>query len=120
MRFKKALLEGICEACRNVHPSEFLAMLGVKEDLEFVEELVVVPAEFGKSFSAYRLDLQPLDSKIVGTVHSHPSANALPSRADLRVFSRGKVNLIVGFPYVLNSIRAFDSSGKEFALEIVE
>lgn len=120
MRFKRALLEGICQACKNVHPSEFLAMLGVKSNPELVEELVVVPAEFGKSFSAYRLDLQPFDSRIVGSVHSHPSSNNFPSKADLRVFSRGRINIIVGFPYSLNSIRAFDSSGKELKLEIVD
>ena len=119
MKFSKGLLEALCDASNSTYPDEFIALLSVKERPEFVEEFVVVPAVFGKNFSSFRLDSVPLDSKIVGTVHSHPSRNNRPSGADLRVFARGRVNLIIGFPYALESIRLFDNSGKELKLEIV-
>jgi len=120
MKFKKGLLEALCEASKSVYPDEFLAMLSVKKDQGIVEEFVVVPAIFGKSFSSFRPDLLPFDSKIVGTIHSHPSRNNSPSQADLGVFSMGRVNLIIGFPYFLSSVRAFDNFGKELKLEIME
>lgn len=120
MKFKKGLLEALCEAAKSVYPDEFLAMLSVKKDPALVEEFVVVPAIFGKNFSSFRPDLLPFDFKIVGTIHSHPSRNNSPSQADLRVFARGRVNLIIGLPYALDSIRAFDNFGKELSLEIME
>src|SRR3989338_3226510 len=115
-RFKKELLEALCDACRKVYPNEFLALLGVKKDKTLVEEFVAVPAEFGRNFSSYRLDLLPIDSSIVGSIHSHPSASANPSIQDLKVFARGKVNLIIAFPFDLKTIKAFDNYGKELEL----
>jgi len=118
MRFKRELLESLCDACRNVYPDEFVALLSVKQDNGLVEEFVAVPATFGKNFSSYRLDLLPFDSKIVGSIHSHPSSSNNPSTADLRVFSRGRVNLIIAWPFDLKSMKAFDNFGKQIELLI--
>lgn len=120
MKFKKGLLEALCSAARSVYPDEFIALLSVKQDIRLVEEFVAVPAVFGRNFSSFRPDLVPLDPKIVGTIHSHPSRNNSPSQADLGVFSSGRVNLIIGFPYALGSTRAFDNFGNELEIELVE
>ena len=116
MHFKKELLEALCDAAKHVYPEEFLALLSVKQDKGLVEEFVVVPATFGKNFSSFRLDLLPFDARIVGTAHSHPSHNANPSMADLRVFSRGRVNLIIAWPFDFKSIKCFDNFGKEIEI----
>ncbi|MBI5872437.1 Mov34/MPN/PAD-1 family protein [archaeon] len=118
MRFRRELLESLCKAAETVYPDEFIALLSVKGNPELVEEFVVVQATFGKNFSSFRLDLLPFDSKIVGSIHSHPSSSNNPSPADLRVFSRGKINLIIAWPFDLKSIKAFDSSGKQVELVI--
>ena len=116
---KKATLESIIIAARNIYPNEFISMLGGKNGL--IEELVVVPAVFGEDYSSYNMDMVPIDRGIIGTVHSHPSRYNHPSDEDLDSFSRfGEVHLIISYPYDLNTIKAFDNKGKKITLRVVE
>ena|SRR3989338_6880038 len=118
-RIKRSVVESIIIASANVYPLEFISMLGGKG--KTIEELVVVPAQFGEDYSSYRLDLVPFDREIIGTVHSHPSEYNNPSQADLDSFSRfGEIHLIIGYPYELNTIRAFDNKGRKIVLQVVE
>jgi len=56
-------------------------------------------------------DLPLLD--VYGTAHSHPSGNVHPSSADLQLFSRmGWFHLIVGRPYIRESIAMYDKQGR--------
>ncbi len=115
---KAETAESIIIASRNVYPHEFISMLGGRG--REIDELVVLPAEFGEDFSTIRLDLAPFDKAIMGTVHSHPDSDNNPSDADLDVFARaGHVHIIIGHPYTLNTIKAFDSRGKTVALKII-
>ena len=115
---KSETLESILLACRNVYPDEFFSMLGGKDKV--IDELVIVQAEFGDGFSSWRQDLVPFDKSIIGTVHSHPNGNAMPSRADLRAFRTvGEIHLIAGYPYTLNNLNAFDNKGKKIILTVV-
>ncbi len=119
-KIKKSVLESILMASRKVYPNEFISMLG-KNEKEEVDELVVLPAVYGKNFSSIRTDLIPFDSKIIGTIHSHPSPNNNPSSADLNVFSvLGKIHLIICWPFNLDNIKSFDETGKEITIEIIE
>lgn len=119
-KIKKQVIESITMAAKTVYPKEFISMLG-KNEKEEINELVILPAVYGKNFSSMRTDLIPFDSKIVGTIHSHPSPNNNPSSADLKVFSAlGKIHLIICWPFNLDNIKAFDSKGKETELEIIE
>ncbi|MBI4210513.1 MAG: Mov34/MPN/PAD-1 family protein [Candidatus Diapherotrites archaeon] len=118
-RIKRQVLESIIMAAKNVYPLEFFSMLGGRNKV--IEELVVVPATYGESFSSYRLDLVPFDSSIIGTVHSHPSEENYPSDADLESFSKfGEVHLIIGHPYNFNTVRAFDNKGRHVTLRVVD
>ncbi|MBI4043226.1 MAG: Mov34/MPN/PAD-1 family protein, partial [Candidatus Diapherotrites archaeon] len=87
-RIKQSLLESIMHASKNVYPDEFISLLAVKNDASLLEELVIVPSEYGEAFSSLRSDLIPFDSRIVGTIHSHPSGKGHPSSEDLNAFSR--------------------------------
>ena len=117
-KVKQPVLESIILAAKNVYPNEFFSMLGGKN--KTIEELVVVPATFGKDFSSYRLDLVPFDRKIIGTIHSHPSIYNHPSNADLHSFRKsGEVHLIISYPYDFNTIRAFDSKGNKISLQVI-
>ena len=115
---KPGALESILLACRNVHPDEFFSMLGGKGKV--IDELVLVQAEFGDGFSSWRQDLVPFDKTIIGTVHSHPNGNAMPSRTDIRSFrGLGEIHLIAGYPYTLNNLNAFDNTGKITGIKVV-
>lgn len=117
-----SLVRNICAAARATYPDEFISMLGVtKADSRTLSELVVVPAEFGKTHSSLRADLIPFDPLIVGSIHSHPNEGALPSAADRNFFSRmGSIHIIAGYPYTFDNMRAYNSSGKRIPLALSE
>jgi proteasome lid subunit RPN8/RPN11 len=117
-----ALVRNICSAARSTYPDEFISMLGVSEKgSRVLSELVIVPAEFGKTHSSVRTDLIPFDPLIVGSIHSHPNENARPSSADRNFFSRmGHVHIIAGYPYSFETMRAYSAQGKPISLTIKE
>ena len=117
-----ALVRNICNSARSTYPDEFISMLGVAEKgSRTLSELVVVPAEFGRTHSSVRVDLIPFDPLIVGSIHSHPDEGAYPSSADRNFFSRmGHVHIIAGYPYSFETMRAYGSNGKPIRLSIVE
>ena len=116
---KNAVVDSIIMASRNIYPKEFISMLGGGD--KTIEELVILPAEFGDDFSSFRFDLAPIfDKTIIGTVHSHPTSGNDPSFADLEAFRKtGQVHIIIGYPYALNTMKAFDNSGKIVPLKVV-
>ena len=119
MKIKKTTLENICDAARNTYPNEFISLLGSKNGV--IEELVVLPATYGRNFSSLRIDLLPPDKSVVGSIHSHPSPNAMPSKADLNVFRKaGQMHLIIAYPFSSESIKAYDAKGNSVELEVVE
>ena len=120
-RIRKGTMEAITLAARNVYPNEFPALLSSKKNGNTIDEFVLAPATYGKTFSSIRLDLVPYDNSIRGSAHSHPSPNASPSKGDLRAFkSMGKIHLIIAYPFSFESIRAYDQSGKEAKIDVVE
>ena len=120
-KIKRLTLEAILQAARNTYPREFIALLGSKKKgSNVIDEFVLLPSTYGANFSSIRLDLLPYSVGTVGSVHSHPGPYATPSKADLRAFSRfGKINLIISYPFSLESARAFDAEGKELEIEVV-
>ena len=120
-RVKKAVIANIISAAKSVYPNEFIALLGGDREKRVVDEIVVLPAVFGAVHSIIYSDLAPFDRRIVGSVHSHPSEYAVPSDADLQAFARfGQINIIIAFPYTLDSMNFFDSRGKKISVEVVE
>ena len=118
---KKGTLEAFLLAAKNTFPDEFLALLSSKGKNNVIDEYVLLPAIYGKTFSSIRLDLAPYDSSIMGSVHSHPIGRAMPSRADLRAFrAMGETHLIIASPFNLDSFKAFNKEGKEIKIKIIE
>ncbi|MFC2174675.1 Mov34/MPN/PAD-1 family protein [archaeon] len=118
MKISQTAVEFILETAKNAYPREFVGMLRANEGV--ITEILIIPgSKFEKNYSSVLTNMVPLDPSIVGSVHSHPGP-ARPSRADLRFFERGMVNLIAGYPYEFGNLAAFDAHGSPTSLEIVK
>ena len=117
---KNEVIEAFLEASKNTFPHEFIGLLAGNKKNMAVEELVVVPAVFGETFSQIYLHLLPLSEPIIGTCHSHPSFSNRPSGEDVRTFQKtGPLHLIACRPFSTASIRAFDQTGREVKIKTV-
>ncbi len=114
------VLEEIILAAKKAHPNEFGALLHgdpIMDRLEFVLDSARGKATFMFSlYNRYSGDYIYAD----GSVHSHPSGAAVPSAADLSFFGRfPAVNIIIGFPYTLDSWAAYDRTGNRVKVKII-
>ena len=120
-RIKRAVLLDLLEAARNAYPNEFFALLGGNKKEKIIDEIIVVPAEYGRTSTLIKTWLVPFDSRIAGSAHSHPGNYNFPSSADISSFAQfGTIHLIMAHPYNLNSTRAFNVKGKQEKVEVVE
>ncbi len=121
VKIKRATLEAISKAAKNLYPNEFFALLGSTKKNSIIDEIVMIPSIYGKEHASFRLDLVPVDFSIKGSVHSHPSGSNFPSRADLRVFPKtGEIHLIISYPFTINNARLFDSKGRELEWQTID
>ncbi len=113
------VLRMVLEASKDAFPNEFAA--GMREIDGIISELILVPGTIAGPRSALlRLHNLPIDYSMVGVVHSHPSPNIQPSSHDLNMFGRyGRVHIIVGVPYDMESWQAYDYDGKKIELPII-
>ena len=116
------MLEGILEIAKEKYPHEFLATLTQRRGI--IYEINIIPGTIeGDRFSVLQPFMQPPDLKfkVVGTVHSHPSPSAQPSRADIIFFGKnGNTHIIVAYPFTKYSWRAYDGTGKQIQLQVVD
>jgi len=114
----KDVLESIMEFSKSFYPREFSGMLYTKNNI--IEEIYIIPQTYSNENSAViRLDFIPLSMSINGSVHSHPSGNGYPSRADLSFFQSKDVNIIVYHPYDLFSFKAYNSRGENIEIKVI-
>ncbi len=122
-RITKKCLDLIFESSKSNYPQEFGALLRVdRVNKHTIVEVVLLPGTIsGDSHAIFHLHMLPVDYSVVGTVHSHPSALAFPSDADLDLFRHfGRVHIIVGVPPFGDvSWKAYDYNGQELEMELV-
>jgi len=121
MLIKKSALNFILGVSRRVYPKEFTGLL--RGGPEIIEEVLLIPGSlFGDNFSSIRTDMTPIDSSIIGSVHSHPSKSYHPSDTDLRFFgSMGFVHMILRHPYRdISDIAVYDINGNKIQLQVVD
>ncbi len=117
---KKEVIEDMMQFAKIKHPQEFIAII----DGKVKDNILTIDSIYYQSFvssenSAVMNTFFPPATRGVGSVHSHPSSNTRPSRADLQFFGkRGIVHLIIGYPYEENSIAAYDLDGNRIDFEI--
>ncbi len=119
-KIEKGLLDFIINAAKSSHPNEFAGVLRSEKDR--ISEVMVLPGTYSSERSAVmKLHTLPIASNACGSVHSHSSKRAKPSEADLNLFNKlGHVHIIIASPYNENSWSAYDKSGTEINLEVVE
>lgn len=121
IEIKKTALDFILKASRRIYPNEFTALL--RGGGNVIEEVLLIPGTlFGENFATIRLDMKPIDSTIIGSVHSHPSKSYKPSDADLRFFSKfGYLHLVVKYPYKsIQDIAVYDLAGNRIGVKVLE
>jgi proteasome lid subunit RPN8/RPN11 len=114
---KENLLALILHASRTAYPLEFGALLRGKEN-QITEALLLPGTIQGKKHVLYQLNMLPIDSKVVGSVHSHPGPSNRPSQADLQFFKKtGRIHLIIKQPArSIEDVAAYDKNGGPLAL----
>ena len=121
-KIKRECLDLILECAKTSYPKEFGGLIRVDTKLkDTIVEVVILPGTIsGDSHAIFQLHMLPIDFSIVGTVHSHPSNNPLPSEADRHLFEKyGKVHIIVGRPYTESSWKAYDYIGNELEMIVI-
>jgi proteasome lid subunit RPN8/RPN11 len=112
-------LRFILEASRSSAPLEFAGLLQVEGDV--ITEVLILPGTESSRMSALiRLYMLP-NMQVVGSAHSHPSANLLPSEQDILFFSRtGDYHIIVGPPFDESSWVCYDGAGSRRSLSVLD
>ncbi len=113
------ILKLMFAAAKDTHPNEFACVLRAHEGV--ITEILLVPGtQSGNRSAILHLHMLPIDLSVVGSAHSHPTPNAIPSRADLNLFSRfGPLHIIIGYPYTMDTWKAYSRDGIEVELKIV-
>ena len=112
-------LKFVLEVSASSHPKEFAGMLyetdGIITDVD-------VPITKSSNVSAVmNLFMLPVNTHIVGSVHSHPSGGLQPSDADIRMFMQtGAYHVIVGYPYDITSWVCYDRMGERRELDVLD
>ena len=108
------VLESVIYYAKQAYPNEFLAFFDgeVKNKILYITSLIFVPGETCETGAVVHTELIPMNTKYLGSVHSHPGPSAQPSSADLKTFSKyGYFHMIVCLPYSFETFRAYDRYG---------
>ena len=119
---EREVVDIIMEFAKKANPNEFSAYLQgkVTNKILYIKGIVYEHYHATENQASISANL-PLLSEVVGTVHSHPSFNNLPSAVDKRgLFTMGLVNLIICQPYTLKRIAAYDTRGRPIDFTVVE
>lgn len=114
VRVDRDVLESVIYYSKKAYPNEFLAFFDgeIKDEILYLTGLIFVPGETCETGAVVHTELIPMNTKYMGSVHSHPGPSASPSSADLKTFSRnGYFHMIVCLPYSLETFRGYDRYG---------
>jgi proteasome lid subunit RPN8/RPN11 len=122
VRLEKSVADSILSYSIAAYPKEGILLLrgkAVKEQILINEVLIPPLATHGRGFSGFSNIMLPMDLRVVGVSHSHPSGFLRPSVHDLNHFY-GKIMVISAYPYrSYNDIGAFNSHGDRLPHEVV-
>jgi proteasome lid subunit RPN8/RPN11 len=112
-------LKFIIEVCSSSHPNEFAGMLC--ETNQIITDVDVPITQSSNVNAVMDLFTLPVNTHIVGSVHSHPSGVLEPSDADIHMFMRnGDYHIIVAYPYEMASWACYDRIGNRRKLDVCD
>jgi proteasome lid subunit RPN8/RPN11 len=121
VKFEKSVVDSILSHALDMYPREAILLLRGKKkrDEILIDEIVVPPlATHGVRFSAFPSNMLPMDLRIVGVSHSHPSGNPQPSVQDLNHIY-GRIMVIAAYPFQSYSdIAVFDKDGNRLLWQL--
>lgn len=122
VRFEKSVADSILSAALSAYPKEAILLLRgkKKENAVLINEIVIPPlATHGRGFSGFSGIMLPMDLRVVGVAHSHPSGALRPSIQDLNHFY-GRIMVIAAAPFQsYNDLGVFNAHGDRLMHEIV-
>jgi proteasome lid subunit RPN8/RPN11 len=112
-------LKFVLEVSASSHPKEFAGML--YETDQIITDVDVPITQSSNVNAVMDLFMLPVNTHIVGSVHSHPSGGLQPSDADIRMFMQnGDYHIIVGYPYEITSWACYDRIGNIRKLDVLD
>ena len=102
------------------HPKEAILMLRgkVNKDSITITDYLFPPFATTNSISAsYPIHMLPIDFSIVGTIHSHPSGSLQLSAQDMN-HVYGRISMVMGFPYGLGDVAAYNKQAERLSLRV--
>ena len=115
------MVDSILSHALDTYPREAILLLrGKKEGDEILVNEIVVPplATHGAGFSAFPTHMLPMDLRVMGVSHSHPSGNPEPSVQDLNHIY-GRIMVIAAYPFQSYSdIAVFDKEGRRLRWQL--
>jgi proteasome lid subunit RPN8/RPN11 len=112
-------LKFVLEVSASSHPNEFAGML--YETDQIITDVDVPITQSSNVNAVMDLFMLPVNTHIVGSVHSHPSGELQPSDADIRMFMQnGDYHIIVGHPYEITSWACYDRIGNIRKLDVLD
>ncbi|MFA5357394.1 MAG: Mov34/MPN/PAD-1 family protein [archaeon] len=122
-KIKKNVIEAIMAASKAAYPNEFVTLLSGSEKEKIVDEYAMLPGDSGPTFATvggWGLDAYPVDEKLIGSAHSHPSNSNLPSIADKKFFKQYFLNTIICAPFEIQNFAFYNANGEKIGVEIIE
>jgi proteasome lid subunit RPN8/RPN11 len=122
VRFEKSVVDSILSHALNTYPKEAILLLRGKKERDdiLIDEIVVPPlATHGAGFSSFPSYMLPMDLRVMGVSHSHPSGNPEPSVQDLN-HVYGRIMVIAAYPFQSYSdIAVFGKDGSRLRWQLV-
>ena len=118
-KIKKELLIEMLNAATKNYPSEFICFLGGDADKEEIIEFIFLPNESDEYSASINTQSIPFDDAIIGSLHSHPNSTNTPSNADKKLFARYPINLILGYPFLIENVGAYNKKINKLQIELI-
>jgi len=122
VQFEQSVADSILSAALGAYPKEAILLLRgkVKDEVILINDVLIPPlATHGRGFSDFRGIMLPMDLKLVGVAHSHPSGALWPSTQDLNHFY-GRIMVLTAYPFQSYAdIGVFNSHGERLPHEVV-
>lgn len=110
-------IKDICYLARSSYPKETFCLLRIINGV--LAEFIIAPgSEASETSTIFYPQRLGQDHTIIASYHSHPSKNIKPSSTDLQTFRKYSVNIIIGAPYNVSSLGAYNLQGHPIPFEI--